>query len=183
MIHLFLTDGFEEIEAITTLDILRRCGLQVQTISLMGPRLIRGAHGIPLTADDRFQRNQLMSGSDALILPGGMPGAKNLLRHEGLRKVITTNAENGTLIAAICAAPMVLGENRLLEGRRATCYPGFENHLIGAEYVDAPVVEDGNFITGRGPAAAAEFAFAIAARFVDAEEVAAVRQGMLFEEN
>lgn len=180
MIHLFLADGFEEIEALATLDILRRCGLVVTTVSITKTRTVMGAHNIPVLADDIF-RESAYAESEALILPGGMPGAKNLLDHVGLRKVLNAQNDRGGVIAAICAAPMVLGEHGLLQGRCATCYPGFEDQLKGATHKAEYVVEDGNIITGRGPAAAVEFGFAIASRFVSAARVAEVRAGMLFK--
>lgn len=179
MIHLMLADGFEEIEALATLDILRRCGLEVTTVSNTGTRLITGAHNIPVMADTIFRKGELLD-SEAIILPGGMPGAKNLLSSEGLRKVLVALHEKEVLIAAICAAPMVLGQHGLLEGRNATCYPGFEDQLTGATLVNKMVVEDGQIITGRGPAAAVEFAFAIAARFVAPHVIEEVKSGMLF---
>lgn len=179
MLHLFLATGFEEIEAITTLDILRRCGLNVQTVTITGTRLIHGAHGIPIMTDCLF-RKSLLEDSEGLILPGGMPGAENLLRHEGLRKSLIAHNAKGTLIAAICAAPMVLGRNGLLEGRRATCYPGFESHLKGANLSEEMVVSDGNIITGRGPAAAVPFAFAIAGHFVEQTQIASLKYDMCF---
>lgn len=179
MIHLFLADGFEEIEALATLDILRRCGLAVDTVSCTKNRTVMGAHNIPVLADETFRGSDYAE-SDALILPGGMPGAKNLLDHEGLRKALVAQNERGALIAAICAAPMVLGQHGLLQRRCATCYPGFDDKLLGATVKSDYVVEDGHIITGRGPAAAVEFGFAIASRFVSAARVAEVRAGMLF---
>lgn len=179
MIHLFLADGFEEIEALATLDILRRCGLVVTTVSITKTRTVMGAHSIPVLADEIFRGSDYIK-SDALILPGGMPGAKNLLDHEGLRKALVAQNERGALIAAICAAPMVLGQHGLLQGHAATCYPGFEDKLTGATLKSGYVVEDGNVITGRGPAAAVEFGFAIASRFASAQRVDEVRKGMLF---
>ncbi len=178
MLHLFLADGFEEIEAVTTLDILRRCGLEVQTISVTGKRIIHGAHGIPIMVDTLF-RHSYVADSQGLILPGGMPGTKNLMASDGLRKAIVSQNKKQRLIAAICAAPSILGNLGLLSGRRATCYPGFESQLQGAVVENAAVVEDGHFITGRGPAAAQEFAFAIAARFASPEVVMQVKTGML----
>lgn len=179
MIHLFLADGFEEIEALATLDILRRCGLLVSTISCTGTRSVTGAHNLTVMTDNIFRATEI-NDSDALILPGGMPGAKNLLDNEGLRKVLMAQHNRGGLIAAICAAPMVLGQHGILEGKRATCYPGFEEHLTGAEVVADYVVCDGNIITGKGPAAAKEFAFAIASHFVSAERITEVKTGMLY---
>lgn len=181
MVHIFLANGFEEIEALTTLDILRRSGLEVQTVSLVGPRLIYGVHGIPVMADEKFQKNKIMLDSEGLILPGGMPGAKNLMAHDGLRKALVAHNEKGSLIAAICAAPMILGEYGLLEGKRATCYPGFEHYLKGAEYTGAPVVADGNIITGKGPGASVEFAFSIVQYFTSLEKVQTLRHEMCYE--
>ncbi len=165
MIHLFLANGFEEIEAITVLDVLRRCKLEVEVVSIVGSRLIVGAHGGNVMADDRFQRNRIAEESEGLILPGGMPGAKNLMAHDGLKKAIIAHAAKGTLVAAICAAPMILGEAGVLNGKKATCYPGFEEHLKGAILLKDQVVVDGNIITGRNPGAAFEFALAIAKHF------------------
>lgn len=179
MIYLFLANGFEEIEALATLDILRRCGLAVTTVSISADRTVMGAHNIPVLADSLFADNDYAA-ADALVLPGGMPGAKNLLEHEGLRNALIAQNERGALVAAICAAPMVLGLHGLLVGRQATCYPGFEGYLTGATHQSAYVVEDANIITGRGPAAAVEFGFAIASRFVAPQQVADVRAGMLF---
>lgn len=179
MIHLFLADGFEEIEALATLDILRRCGLRVTTISCSGARSVMGAHNIPVMTDNVFRAGELAE-SEALILPGGMPGAKNLLEHDGLRKLLLNHNERGGLIAAICAAPMVLGQHGLLKGKHATCYPGFEEKLAGANVSADYVVCDGNIITGKGPAAAKDFAFAIAARFVGADRIEEVKAGMLY---
>ncbi|MGN0086825.1 MAG: DJ-1 family glyoxalase III [Alloprevotella sp.] len=178
MLHLFLANGFEEIEAITTLDILRRCGLEVNTVSVTGARLITGAHGIPIMADSIFRKN-IIEHSNGLILPGGMPGARNLSLHDGLRKALLVHVQRGTLLAAICAAPLILGKYGLLDGKRATCYPGFESNLKGAIITENLVEEDGNIITGRGPAAAADFAFAIARRFVSLDKVTEVKMGML----
>lgn len=179
MLHIFIAEGFEEIETFTTIDILRRCGLEVTLVSITGTRLIRGAHGIPVMVDTVFRRSELLK-SMGLILPGGMPGAKNLSLHDGLAKLLNHHAPLRTLIAAICAAPKILGARGLLRGRRATCYPGFENELEGSILSNEMVVEDDNFITARGPAAAVDFAFAIAARFVDGGTLARVKSEMLF---
>ena len=178
MLHIFIADGFEEIEALTTIDILRRCGIEVATVSVTGTRLIKGSHGIPVMVDTVFRKGEIYQ-SQGLILPGGMPGAQNLSLHEGLRKSLIAHNLRETLIAAICAAPMVLGRRDLLNGRRATCYPGFEHELRGAQVVDDRVCEDGHIITARGPGCTVDFAFAIAARFVDSATISRVRADML----
>lgn len=180
MLYLVLTDGYEEIEAITTLDILRRCGVEVTTISITGKRLIDGAHNISFMADNKFRRNELEEGQ-GIILPGGMPGATNLLSSEALKRLLVHLNGSNRLIAAICAAPMVLGRLGLLQGRRATCYPGFEQDLRGAQVTGNMVEEDANIITGRGPAAAVEFAFTIAARFVSPAIIERVKHDMLIK--
>lgn len=182
MLHLFLADGFEEIEALSTIDILRRCNLEVQTVSITGKRLIHGAHNIPIMVDSLF-RYSGVSESECIILPGGMPGAKNLLAYEGLRKALVNHNRAGRLIAAICAAPMVLGQLNILEGKNATCYPGFEKYLNGANISEALVEEDDNIITGRGPASAVPFAFAIAQRFVPQEVAKKVAEDMLMPQS
>lgn len=180
MLHLFIAPGFEEIEALASLDILKRCGLEVNTVAMTGKRLVLGAHGIPLMADSLFRRS-LVSDSHGFILPGGMPGAKNLMLHDGLRKSLIAHHQKGKLIAAICAAPMIIGELGFLEGKKATCYPGFENHLKGAYLTGDMVTVDGNIITGKGPGAASDFAFAIASHFVSEELIKRVRYEMIYE--
>ena len=180
MIHLFLATGFEEIEALTTLDILRRCGLEVKTVSVTGTRLIMGAHGIPVMADCLFRRKD-MEECDAVVLPGGMPGTKNLMVCDSLNRALVAHNAKGGLIAAICAAPMIIGELNLLQDKEATCYPGFESHLKGAICSSDPVVKDGNIITGKGPGAAVEFAFAIARHFQDENMVTRVRYDMYID--
>lgn len=176
---LFLADGFEEIEALATVDVLRRAGVQVTTVSINPAGLVTGAHGIPVMADVLFEQAQYAD-ADMLILPGGMPGAANLDAHEGLRRLITAHAEAGKWLAAICAAPMVYGHMGLLSGRKATCYPGFEGELDGAAYTAAPVEKDGNIITGKGPAVVLPFAYTLAEVLVGEEIVAQVKAGMLY---
>lgn len=177
MLHLFLAPGFEEIEALATLDILRRCGLSVTTISVTGRRMVIGVHDIAVMADDLFRVSSLEN-SEGLILPGGMPGAQNLMQHDGLIRILSAHYQKGTLIAAICAAPMILGQRGMLKGRVATCYPGFESYLEGAEITSELVAVSDNIITGKGPGAAIPFAFEIASRFVAPELVQRVRFDM-----
>lgn len=180
MIDIMLANGFEEIEAVTTYDILRRCGLQVAFVSVANTKKVVGAHKVSIMADDIFQRD-MTKDCEAIILPGGMPGADNLLHHEGLRKMLTQQDKEEKLIAAICAAPMVLGHCGLLAGRKATCYPGFENHLRNAIKVEATVVKDGHIITSQGPATVTDFAFEIARHFVSDDIVRQVRESMLYD--
>ena len=176
---LFLADGFEEIEALATIDILRRAGVQVTTVSINPTEMVTGAHGIPIVADVVFELAECAN-ADMLVLPGGMSGAANLDAHEGVCSALKAHAESGKYLAAICAAPMVLGHLGLLVGKKATCYPGFESHLEGAEYTAAPAEVDGNVITGRGPAAVFPFAYALAEALVGKEVVTQVKAGMLY---
>ena len=176
---LFLADGFEEIEALATVDVLRRAGVQVTTVSINPTELVTGAHGIPVMADVVYELAEFAE-ADMLVLPGGMPGAANLDAHEGLRAAISAHAEAGKWLAAICAAPMVYGHMGLLNGKNATCYPGFESELAGATYTAAPVEKDGNIITGKGPAVVLPFAYALAEVLVGEEVVAQVKAGMLY---
>lgn len=150
--YLFLADGFEEMEAIGCIDVLRRAGMPLKTVSITNSMQVTGAHGVKITADLIFD-NVTFAGAEWLILPGGMPGATNLYEFAPLRGLLRIQAESaGGRIAAICASPaVVLGQLGLLKGEKATCYPGFENLLSGAEAVDAPVVTSGKFVLGNGP--------------------------------
>ncbi|MBR1732523.1 MAG: DJ-1/PfpI family protein [Alloprevotella sp.] len=179
MIHLFLAPGFEDIEAIAPIDILRRCRLDVQAVSITADLQVESAHATKIFADVLFSEADFTD-SQALILPGGWPGAKNLSEHEGLRSLLLSHFERGGLTCALCAAPMVLGINGILEGRKATCYPGFEGQLRGADFTGAWVQEDGNVITGRGPGAALEFAYTIAARFTGWDFIRRLQEGMIY---
>ncbi|MBQ9914733.1 MAG: DJ-1/PfpI family protein [Clostridia bacterium] len=178
MVYVFLAEGFEEIEAIATIDILRRCGLSVQTVSITDEKNVCGSHGIPVTADALLAEIDPGSGK-AFVLPGGLPGSDNLQNCKPLEKILKTESRNGKIIAAICAAPKVLGAFDLLEGRLATCYPGFEEELIGAEFVPDRAVLDGNIITSRGAGTASDFAFLIAKTL--GKDPKPVRDGMLYD--
>ena len=157
---LFLAPGFEEIEALATVDILRRGGVDVKMISITDSRTVKGAHGIEVVVDALYGDAEY-SDAAALILPGGMPGATNLNDFDPLREQLLEQYRSGRIVAAICAAPLVLGGLGLLKGRRATCYPGFEERLIGAEVTGEATETDGPVITGRGPGLAFNFGLAI----------------------
>ena len=157
MIYMFLADGFEEVEALCPLDILRRAGLEVTTVGIGGKDVIQGAHGIIVHADipDIMYRD---SAPDMLILPGGMPGSKHLEESRIVDSALRAASRKGAYIAAICAAPMVLGNRGLLEGKSAVCFPGFEEFLKGAKVdTENTVVRDGNIITAKGMGAAFDF--------------------------
>ena len=179
-VFVFLADGFEEIEAITPIDVLRRAGLNVQTVSVMDKQTVSGAHGIPVVADKMFADIHLED-AEMLLLPGGLPGATNLDAHQGLSDMIMAFASEGKPLAAICAAPLVFGNRGLLQGKKVTCYPGFESYLTGAEYTAALVETDGNFITAKGPGAAMDFAFAIVEKYCGIEKVNELKSGMMIK--
>lgn len=177
---LFLAEGFEEIEALTAVDVLRRADIPVKTVSITSALQVKGAHGITVTADVLFD-NTLFSSAEWLILPGGMPGATNLYNCAPLQGLLRRQAQSGKgRIAAICAAPaVVLGQMGLLEGRKATCYPGFENLLKGANAVSAPVTTDDKFVLGNGPANALPWALAIVKEARGENLATQVANGML----
>lgn len=183
MIYVFLADGFEEIEALTPVDMLRRAGGIVCTVGVGGEKNIRGAHGITVTADitDDEAAERLSGGEipEMVVLPGGLPGADNLNASPIVDSFIHTAHGAGAFVAAICAAPYILGDRGLLSGRRAVCYPGFEDHLHGAEVVDQGVVRDGNIITARAMGAALPFALELVETMFGKEKRDELAKGVL----
>lgn len=156
MIYMFLANGFEEVEALCPLDILRRAGLEVTTVGIGGDSIV-GSHGIRVQADipDVLYHD---ASPDMIILPGGMPGSTNLDESKTVDAALKVAARKGAYLCAICAAPLVLGKRGYLSGKRAVCYPGFESYLEGADVsADETVVRDGNVITAKGMGAAFEF--------------------------
>lgn len=153
----FLAKGFEEIEAITPIDILKRAGMEVDTVSITSNKEVVGAHGIIVVADYIFDDADF-SDADLLFLPGGMPGTTNLDAHEGLKSLIQEQMHDDKLVAAICAAPTILGRMGLLKGKEAICYPGFEDQLKGATISNNSIVKSGNIVTGKGAGVAVQFA-------------------------
>ncbi|HCY40060.1 MAG TPA: DJ-1 family protein [Prolixibacteraceae bacterium] len=177
-IAVHLAEGFEEIEAISIIDVLRRADLDVVVTSVTGKLEVTGAHQLKVIADKLFE-DVNYNGVSMIVLPGGMPGAANLDAHEGLRaQIVTFNGENKPL-AAICAAPLVYGNLGILKGKQAVCYPGFEKFLKGAEVLNSPVAESGNVITGRGPGAAIKFALKLVEKLVSAEKAELIASQML----
>ncbi len=156
MILILLCDGFEEIEALAPLDLMRRAELDVRTVGV-NSKIVVGSHNIPVVCDLSPSEVPLDK-VDAVILPGGMPGASNLDKSEFTDLVLDAVIKNGGKIGAICAAPFILGKRGLLKGRYATCYPGFEKHLEGANIKDSGVVTDGNITTAKGMGVALAFA-------------------------
>ncbi len=163
-VGIFMANGCEEIEGLTVVDILRRAGIEVQMIAIEEFLVVTGSHGITFSADV-YKENAKFEEYDGIVLPGGMPGTKHLGADATVRRVIKEMNEEKKLVAAICAAPSVLGENHILEGKRATSYPGFEDKLLGAFCLPDAVVHDGNVITSRGMGTAIPFALAIVAYF------------------
>lgn len=156
-VAVLLADGFEEIEGLTVVDILRRASVYVDTVSITEDYMVRGAHGINVQTEDLFQEVDFTE-FDMVVLPGGMPGTTNLNEHGGVKRVVRDFAESGRYVAAICAAPSILGGLGLLKGKRAACYPSVEDKLSGAVITKVPVVVDGNIITSRGMGTAIDFA-------------------------
>ena len=181
MIYVFLATGFEDIEAIAPVDIMRRADLEVQTVSITGEEIVTSAHGVGI-ASDLLLSDVDFSSAEMLVLPGGLPGSTNLDACKPLTEAIKRHFESGGPIAAICAAPLVYGHLGLLKGRRATCYPGVERELAGATYTAAIVERDGNIITGKGPAAAFEFGYTIVDFFLGEGASQPLRQGMIYKE-
>lgn len=177
MVYLFLANGFEEIEALTPLDVLRRAGVEVTTVGIGGVS-VTGAHGIRVEADIP-DVTYADAAPEAVILPGGMPGAKNLDESRVVDAAVRAAAKRGAVLAAICAAPMVLGHKGLLNGKTAICYPGFETELTGAEIADTRVVQDGNVLTAAGMGVALEFALALTEMLAGKEKAGEVRKSIL----
>lgn len=175
-VAVLLAEGFETIEALTTVDILRRAGVTCNTIGTKNLE-VTTSHSITIKADKVL--NEEVYDYDVVVLPGGMPGAVNLRDDEKVNELVKKFYDEGKLVAAICAGPITLGKLGIVKGKNATCYPGFENQLEGCNYKEELVVVDGNIITGRGPAAAIPFAFEIL-NHVAPEKVDQIKEGMLF---
>ena len=178
-VYIFLADGFEEIEALCPYDLLLRAGVDVKTVSINDTTLVTGTHNIRMYADLCIADISANEDIDGIILPGGLPGADNLNNCQAVQDFITAAAEKDRLIAAICAAPYILGKRGLLRGKRATCFPGFEGRLESADYTAEKVEHDGNIITARGMGAAFDFGVEIIAHLMGediARQVAAKTQ-------
>lgn len=160
MFYMFFAEGFEEVEAIATLDVIRRAGIDIKSVAVKD-KIVTGSHGVPVVCDlvsDEITADENLEG---IILPGGMPGSKNLDKDETVNKFIDYCNTNNKFLCAICAAPFILGKRGILNGRKATCFPGFENELTGAKISDKFVCIDKNTITGRGMGSAVKFGLAI----------------------
>ena len=179
-VYVFLADGFEDVEALIPIDVLRRGGVEVVTVSTTEFPLVESAHGVNIEADLQFDQADY-SDADLLMLPGGMPGASNLYAHEGVCEAVMAQFKAGKKIAAICASPaVVLAPLGILDGKEATCYPGFEEALSSAKYTADLVTVSGNVTTGEGPAAAFPFAYELLSQLVNKQTSDQVAEGMRY---
>ncbi len=179
-VWIFLAEGFEEIEAITPLDLLRRVGVDAKFVSVTKNHIVTGAHGVTYRADVLLEDVDVEH-ADMLVLPGGMPGAKNLQDHTALGALLKEAAAKGKFVCAICAAPMVLGHLGLLQGKEATIYPGMEELLTGAIPVTEYVCRDGNIITSRAPGTAIAFTLALVAALEGEEIARGLKESIVFD--
>lgn len=179
MIIILLADGFEEIEALTPLDLLRRANLDVRTVAV-GSKIAVGSHGIPVICDMSKEEVRLEEVS-MVILPGGMPGTLNLDACDFVGEAISTTLSRGGRVGAICAAPLILGRRGYLEGKRAVCYPGFESELSGYIQTDCDVVTDGNITTAKGMGVAGRFGFELLCHLIGKERATEICRGAIME--
>lgn len=181
MIYIFLADGFEETEAITPTDLLKRAGKEVITVAVSGraDKIITGSHGITFVCDIHIDEC-ITDGLEAVILPGGKVGTDNLAADSRVAELVRYCSGNGLIIGAICAAPSVLGGLGVLNGRKAVCYPGFESKLTGATVMDVPAVTDGNIITARGAGASLEFSYELIYAFCGKEKADDISRSIIW---
>lgn len=178
-VYVFFATGYEEIEGLTTVDLLRRAGIDVVTVSITGDKTVSGSHHIPVVMDCLFEE-VCFEDADMLVLPGGGEGTKGLEAFEPLMLRVDEFVKEEKAVAAICAAPSILGHRGHLAGKKATCYPGFEKELTGAVFVEQPAVRDGKIITGRGMGASIEFGLAVAAFFIGEESARQLGDKIMF---
>lgn len=179
-VYVFLADGFEEIEGLTVVDVMRRGKVETATVSITGKQTVMGSHGIPVIADCLFENTDFGDGT-VFVLPGGMPGTIRLGEHQGLAALLRESKIQGKKLAAICAAPSVLGGLGLLEGETATCHPGFEEKLTGASVTENTVEVSGQVITSRGMGTAVPFALKILEQLKGSGTVEEVCKGLIWK--
>ncbi len=178
MVYIFLADGFEEIEGLTVVDLLRRAAIEIRMVSVTGRKQVESSHHIKIEADELFGESDY-SKADMLVLPGGNPGTSHLAEHQELVTLLKQFNQEGKNIAALCAAPSVLGLNGILQGKRATCFPGNEEYLTGAIFTGKKTETDANIITGKGMGVSIDFSLCIIERLKDkatADKIAAAIQ-------
>jgi len=179
-VYEFLANGFEEVEAMAPLVVLRRAGLDLKTVSISSSPYVETAHGVTMKADLCWQDVNDFDEADLLMMPGGLPGATNLNDFTPLHELLKAHHAKGKLIGAICAAPMVLGTCGLLKGRNATCYPGFEQFLTGATITHDVCTDDGDIVTAEGPAAAMTYGFQLASHFISPDALHELKSAMRY---
>lgn len=177
MIYVFLAEGFEEVEALATVDVLRRAGLDVKTVGVTG-ETVSGSHSIPVVCDTVIGNIQPDENIQAVVLPGGMPGTTNLEKSAEVNAFIDYAVENDKYVCAICAAPSILGKKGLLNGKEAICFPGFEEYLYGATVSDKSVVADGKIVTAKACGVALKFGKVIAEQFIGKEKADALWESL-----
>ena len=179
-VSVLLADGFEEVEALTVVDLLRRATIYVDTVSITEEYTVHGSHGINVQTEDLFEEVNFVE-SDMIVLPGGMPGPKHLDEHAGVRRVVKDFFEDGKKIGAICAAPTVLSNLGILKGKRVTCYPAMEKEIQGAALTGAPVTVDGNIITSQGVGTAIDFALKLIEVLSGKEKAEEIAESIVYE--
>ncbi len=179
MVYIFLANGFEEIEALCVLDFLRRAGIETKTVGI-DTKIAMGSHKIPVVCD--IEGNELSGNEDfdMIILPGGLPGANNLDQSQVVDHFIKRAVSENKFVSAICAAPFILGKRGILKGKRAVCYPGFENELLGATVLDTGCVRDGKIITARAMGKSHDFALEIVEALCGKEERQRLKDAVLY---
>ncbi|NLZ81893.1 MAG: DJ-1/PfpI family protein [Clostridiales bacterium] len=178
-VYAFLADGFEEVECLAVVDLLRRANVETSLVSITGKLEVTGAHHINVKADKLFEEIDYKE-AEVLFLPGGMPGTKTLSEHKGLKEALLYFHENNKRLAAICAAPSVLGQLGILNGKRATSFPGFEEMLLGAEVVEDSIVVDGNILTGKGMGIVIEFGLELIKLLVDEKTALDIKKSIQY---
>lgn len=178
---MLFADGYETVEALMVVDILRRAGVEVVMTSITEDEKVRSSHNVVVEMDATMDEIDMME-FDGVILPGGMPGTTNLSESEAVKKALLCMQEAGKIVSAICAAPSVLGKHGLLNGKKACCYPSFEDALMGAQVSESPVVVDGNIVTSRGLGTAMEFAFALLELLEGKEKVEQIKKAIIYQE-
>ena len=181
MIYVFLADGFEELEALATVDILRRAELEVKTVGVgVGGRTVTSSHGVTVIADIE-EKDVTTDDMELVVLPGGMPGTLNLEKSPIVTASVRYCLDNSLHVAAICAAPSILGHMGVLKGCTATCFPGFEKELAGASLSSQPVCVSGRIITGKGAGVVIDFALRIVAELCGSQQALAVKKAIQYQ--
>ena len=176
-VYIILAEGFETIEALTPVDVMHRCGIDVATISITGSMIVKSSHGVVVEANDVLGSKTLDDG-DVLILPGGYPGYVNLCNSKQLGVIARKYYESGKILAAICGAPTVLATNEIAVGKKITCHHSVKDKMEAYEYIGENVVEDGNLITGIGAGRSLDFSLFIASRLTDDATIEKVKHGL-----